>query len=82
MMLNRNLDQVVYERAEQLAAIPGFWEMKPSKNALAAIHANRPLDVRDREAFTFDLSDGKQAPEEGDLTLDDGPSGCFAPSGA
>ncbi len=81
MMANRSLDEVVYERAEQLAAMPDFWKMEPRQNALEAIHANRPLNVRDREAFAFDVSDGKQAPEEGDLTLDDGPSGCFAPSG-
>ncbi|MEO8352230.1 MAG: hypothetical protein ABI680_10910 [Chthoniobacteraceae bacterium] len=82
MVANRDLNDVVHERAQQLAANPNFWSVEPRPNALATIHANRPVNVRDREAFVLDLNDGRQAPEKGDLTLDDGPSGCFAPSGA
>jgi hypothetical protein len=65
-----------------LTAVPDFWTLAPKSAALDYVLRNRPPSVRS-ECLTTIVDAGDVAPPEaGDLTLTDGPSGCFAPSGA
>jgi hypothetical protein len=61
--------------------VPEFWSLEPEAAALAYVEHNRPPSIASRYVLsTFDPS-GEGAPQEGDVTLGDGPWGCFAPRG-
>jgi hypothetical protein len=61
---------------------PEFWTLPPPEAALAYVRRNRPAAINARYQLSFAGPAQQQAPDEGDITLSDSPSGCFAPRGA
>ena len=77
----RTADDIARERFASSTRVPGFWEMAPKEAAIAYIRSHLPPKNRWAWRFAIDELDGRPAPEEGTVTITDGPSGCGAPSG-
>ena len=82
MVRRRTVWDVAAERMDAAAHLPKLWELDPKAAALAYALAHRPPATRANSRHTMDDLDDHAAPDEGTVTVSDGPSGCFAPSGA
>lgn len=71
----------VQERIREATKTEGFWTLTPPESALAFARKNRPPSSATRHLIGIFNPGNEAAPEEGGLTLSDGPSGCFAPEG-
>ncbi len=82
MGARRSIREYVRARMLKPADVPNLWTQDPAQAALAYVRANRPPDLEPYFLYHFAGAPDETAPEEGDLTLTDGPSGCFSPGGA
>lgn len=82
MGARRSIREYVQARTLKPAAVPDLWTQDPAQAALAYVRANRPPQLDAQFLYQFATGAGEAAPGEGDFTLTDGPSGCFAPGGA
>ncbi len=69
------------EEMRKLTETPDFWKLDARSAAIAYITHNRPSPVNARQLLGIPGHPKVEPPVEGDLTLSDAPSGCFAPSG-
>ncbi len=82
MTRRRTVWDVAHERMEAAGHVEKLWELDPKSAALEYAHAHRPPSARTEFRYGVDDLDGQRAPEQGTVMVSDGPSGCFAPSGA
>jgi hypothetical protein len=82
MSAGRTLQDLKAEQVPATTLPEGFWDVDPKIAALQFVEKNRPPGARSNFLLAIDDMDGKPPPEEGTLTISDGPSGCFSPDGA
>ena len=82
MTKRRTTFDFVREKEQRERKLPELWRTNPRDIARAMLRAHRDAGSRDAAWIAFATGDGQMAPEEGTVTIDDGPSGCFAPGGA
>ena len=70
------------EKGRELTTVPDFWTVEAQEAAMALVQRNRWGEKGDPFALEFYNPEHLTAPEEGELILSDGPSGCFAPEGS
>jgi hypothetical protein len=81
MARRRTIWDYTAERVQEISRVPDFWKIPPRDAALSYVKRNRHPNTFAYHKLGLVEPEGLAAPDEGSLTLSDGPSGCFAPFG-
>jgi hypothetical protein len=82
MSARPNVWDYVRKKNQSATKVTDLWRLDPQAAALTFARKNRPATAESRYLLSIVNPGNERPPEEGDLTLSDGPSGCFSPSGA